>query len=164
MTGGVVVIGVGNTYRRDDGVGPAVAAEIAECDLPGVRVVTVVDEPIALLDAWAGAALAVIIDAGVAAASTPGRVRRFATIQSTSSGVLSSHGWGIPEMLELGRALERTPQELVVFTVDAADTGHGPGLTPDVAGAVPKVVAAVLAELRGRRSAGAPVDFRPRHG
>ena len=64
--------------------------------LPGVRVVTVVDEPIALLDARAGAVLAVIIDAGVAPESTPGRVRRCAAIEWTSSGALYSHGWGIP--------------------------------------------------------------------
>lgn len=150
MTGGVVVIGVGNTYRRDDGVGPAVATEIAGRALPGVRVVTDLGEPTTLLDAWAGAALAVIIDAGVAGEPTPGRIRRYENNDWTGSAALSSHGLGIPEMLELGRALERAPEDLVVFTVDAADTGQGIGLTPDVASAVPDVVAAVLAEVRQR--------------
>lgn len=32
------VIGIGNELRRDDGIGPAVAAEIQHRDIPGVRV------------------------------------------------------------------------------------------------------------------------------
>jgi hydrogenase maturation protease len=146
LTGGVVVIGVGNTYRRDDGVGPAVATAIAGRALPGVRVVTDVREPTTLLDVWAGAALAVIIDAGVAEESAPGRIRRYANNDWTGSAALSSHGLGVAEMLELGRALQRVPARVVVFTIDAADTGHGVGLTPAVAAAVPEVVSAVLAE------------------
>ena len=35
-----VVIGVGNTFRRDDGVGIAVAEDIATRNLSGVRAVT----------------------------------------------------------------------------------------------------------------------------
>jgi hypothetical protein len=48
----------------------------------------------------------------------------------------------------------------VVFTVDATDTGHGAGLTPAVAAAVPELVAAMLGELREQNSADAAVDFR----
>ncbi len=58
-----VVIGVGNTDRRDDGVGPAVAAEVAADCPAGVRVLTCAVEPTAILDAWDGADLAVVIDA-----------------------------------------------------------------------------------------------------
>ena len=39
------------------------------------------------------------------------------------------------------------PDKLVVFTVDIADAGHGVGLTPAVAAAVPEVIKAVLEEL-----------------
>ena len=35
MTDEALVIGIGNDFRRDDGVGLAVAAEIAERRLPG---------------------------------------------------------------------------------------------------------------------------------
>lgn len=60
----------------------------------------------------------------------------------------SSHGLGVPEAVELGEALDRLPERLVVLTVEAADIGYGLGLTEPVAAAVPALVADVLAEFR----------------
>lgn len=142
-----VVIGIGNDFRRDDGVGPAVADEIAKRELPGVRVLTAIGEPGAILDAWTGASLAVVVDAAVGEGSTPGRVRRWDPVDVEGSGVVSSHATGLPQTYALGQALGQIPQKLVVFSVDVADVGDGPGLTPEVAAAVPQVVDAVLTEL-----------------
>lgn len=61
---------------------------------------------------------------------------------------LSSHGVGIGRTHGLGQALGRVPDALVVFTIEVADTGHGIGLTPQVAGAVPEVVDMVVAEIK----------------
>ena len=47
--------GSGNPFRRDDGIGPAVAAAIERRHLPGVRVVISDGEPSGLLEAWSGA-------------------------------------------------------------------------------------------------------------
>ena len=144
-----VVIGIGNTYRRDDGVGLAVADELAKRDLPGVRIVTAIGEPGAILEAWTGVALAVVVDAALEEGSTPGRIRRWTPCDVESTAVVSSHALGLPQTYALGQALRQTPDELVVFTVDIADVGHGIGLTPAVAAAVPEVVEAILAELTG---------------
>ena len=48
-----VVIGVGNEYRRDDGIGPALVAALADHWLPGVRLVVSDGEPARLMDDWA---------------------------------------------------------------------------------------------------------------
>ncbi len=141
------MIGIGNSYRRDDGVGLAVADEIAKRGLPGVRVLTAIGEPGAILDAWTGAALAVVIDAAVDAGSTPGCVRRWTPGDAASTAVVSSHALGLPQTYALGEALGQLPDALVVFTVDVADTGDGVGLSPAVAAAVPTLGTAVLAEL-----------------
>ena len=58
-----VLIGIGNPYRRDDGIGPALAAEIEQLRPPGVSVTVSDGEPTWLLDAWSGAPLAVVVDA-----------------------------------------------------------------------------------------------------
>jgi hydrogenase maturation protease len=146
----VVVIGIGNEYRRDDGVGPAVAAAINERTLPGVRVVTGIEDPMDLLDAWSAAALALLVDAAVTSPSTPGRIHRCAAGDVPAARGMSSHSLNVPEVFALGQALGRVPDQLVVFTVEAADTGHGVGLTPQVAAAVPEVVAAAVAEIVSR--------------
>jgi hydrogenase maturation protease len=78
LSTGVVVIGLGNDYRRDDGVGPIIAAAVNDKALPGVRVVTGVADPMSLVEAWSPAALAVLVDAAITSASTPGRIHRCA--------------------------------------------------------------------------------------
>jgi hydrogenase maturation protease len=144
----LIVIGIGNEFRRDDGVGLTIAQRIAERNLPGVRVVSGISEPAALLEAWSGAARAVVVDAVTGANSDPGRIRRWTGPGLESSAVISSHEFGLAQTYALGQALARMPDELVVFTVDVVDTNHGIGLTPAVAAAVPSLVDALIDELR----------------
>lgn len=144
-----VVIGIGNPYRHDDGIGPAVAAGIERLRLPGVRVIVSDGEPVSLLAAWDGAGLAVVIDAFRQAPGCPGRIRRLTAGQLASEGAgASSHGFGVPYALRLGRALHRQPSHLVVIGVEGTDFSAGTGLSPAVTAALPAAVAAVRAELR----------------
>jgi hydrogenase maturation protease len=142
-----VVIGIGNELRRDDGVGLTVADEIANRELPGLRVLTAIGEPGAILDAWVSASLAVVVDAVMGEGSKPGQIRRWTPGDDAEPAVVSSHALGLPQTYALGQALGQIPDKLVVFTVDVANTGHGVGLTSAVAAAVPNVVDAVIAEL-----------------
>lgn len=142
-----VVIGIGNRFRCDDGLGPAVAERFGALTRPGVRVVPEVTECTALLDAWAGASLAVVVDAAVG--GRPGRVRRWSLDQLTGPVVLSSHDLDLQQTFELGRALGCAPEKVVVVTVGAVRTGHGEGLSPAVLAALPeavRLVETVLAE------------------
>ncbi|BBX73056.1 hydrogenase maturation protease [Mycobacterium shinjukuense] len=142
-----VVVGLGNRYRRDDGVGVVAAEALNELALADVRVVTDIAEPVSLIEAWSGAGLAVVIDAAVVTRSTPGRVRRCDVSDVAACEGLSTHGIDIARTYALARALGRVPGALVVFTVDVADTGQGVGLTPHVAGAVLEVVRVVVDEI-----------------
>ena len=143
-----VVIGVGNCYRRDDGIGPAAAAEIERQHLPGVRVVISDGEPAGLLEAWAGMDLAIVVDAVRCVPATPGRMHRWPARQLEGGWTASSHGLGIPDALDLGRALDRCPRRVVLFAVESADLRPGAGLSRAVATSLPDVVAAIATELR----------------
>ncbi|BBY08231.1 hydrogenase maturation protease [Mycobacterium noviomagense] len=148
MNADVVVIGIGNPYRRDDGVGPAVAAAIDEHKPAHVRVVTGIEDPMTLLEAWSGAKLAVLVDAAMTTPSTPGRIHRVTAGDLIAGGGVSTHGLNVTQALALGQALGRMPDRLVVLGVEAADTGQGFGFTAQVAAAMPHVIAAV-AEIIG---------------
>ena len=147
MTGiaDVVVIGIGNPYRLDDGVGPAVAAAVAAHGRQGVRVVISAAEPTAILDAWAGATLVVLVDA--AAGGTPGRVRVGTLEDFAESAAVSSHDLSVRQTYGLAAVLDRAPAALLVVTVDVAEVGYGEGLSPAVAAALPVAVCAVLSAI-----------------
>jgi hydrogenase maturation protease len=147
MSGDVLVIGIGNDFRRDDGVGLAVAAEIAKRRPAGVRVMTAIGEPASILEAWTDAQLVIAVDAAMGEGATPGRIRRWTPGNDDQPSVVSSHAVGLPQTYALGQALGRIPQKLVVLTVDIEDISHGLTLTPAVKAAVPAAVEEVLAEL-----------------
>ena len=148
-----MVIGIGNEYRRDDGFGPAVVAGLAQLSRhdPGLAAVELVasdGEPAWLLDRWAGAELAIVVDA-VKATGPGGRTGPAGRCHVFDAGDLagsagerpaSSHGVGLGSTVELGRLLDRLPRRLVVVAVTGAEFGYGVGLSPPVAAAVVPVV------------------------
>lgn len=152
----IAVIGVGNEYRRDDGVGPVVVARLRHHAPPGVTFTITDGEPTQLLDAWAGADLAVVIDAVLCEPSVPGRIHRTDAVPRPGA-TASTHGLGIPDAVRLADALGRTPKQLVVYAVEAGDIGFGHGLTAAVAAALPTLMRAVLTEIANhdRTAAGA---------
>jgi hydrogenase maturation protease len=148
---GIVVIGTGNPFRHDDGVGAEVLARLRQVLPAEVRLAECDGEPTGLLATWTGARLAVVVDA-TAPAGAPGSVHRF-EIRHGEGDVpdrahrASSHALGIGDAVRLARTLGRLPARLVVLGVEAADLEHGPGLSPPVRAAVEPTVERVLAEI-----------------
>ena len=145
MNDGVVVIGIGNPYRRDDGVALEVLRGVEALRLPGVRCLESDGESTALCDAWTGAQLAVVIDAmrsGAAAGTLHvGTMGADALAVHTPSG--GSHALSLADALALGEVLERLPARLLVVGVEVGEVGDGPGLSEAVAAAVAAAVRAV---------------------
>lgn len=149
MTAGrVVVIGVGNEFRRDDGAGPAVISSLARLGLPGVELATSDGEPTRLLDLWHGAALAVVIDAVRSdSRATAGTVHRATPDDPIAPAASSTHGLGVPGALRLAQALDRLPASLVIFGIEGSEFGYGNHLSEAVTEAIPDVVSAVIDEI-----------------
>ncbi|BBZ33000.1 hydrogenase maturation protease [Mycolicibacterium confluentis] len=162
MTPRVVVIGLGNAYRRDDGVGLAVADEVARTAPPDVGVHAGVRDSSQLLDLWVGAEAAILVDATVGPLGEPGRIRRITPDAVATTRTTSSHGLDVAAALALGETLRRNPSRVVLYTVDVADCGYGIGLTSDVAATVPAVAAAVIAEARAATAAPCGTARHPR--
>ena len=145
----VVVIGVGNEFRRDDGAGPAVIGRLRDLVPSGVELVVTDGEPTRLIEAWTGAALAVVVDAVRAEPSHPGQVHRFVVDRPGpgTGGTASSHGLGLDDAITLAVALDRMPGRLIVHAIEAADFTQGTGLTPAVAAAVEVAATAILNDI-----------------
>ena len=143
----VVVLALGNDWRRDDGVGWAVLEELRH--LAGVASLAAVREPIELLDLWAGTDVAVVVDA-LSAPDQPGTVQVGALQLASDARIpdpfrlgVSSHGLGLVEVLRLAQQLGSAPSQVVVVGVVGGDFGRGVGLTEAVSRAVPDAARAV---------------------
>jgi hydrogenase maturation protease len=135
----VVVIGVGNPYRRDDGVGAAVVELLRRLGLPdGVRLECSLGDTAELIELWRDTDLAVVVDAARPAIARPGAVHH----------TVSSHHLPMGEAIELARVLRRMPKRLELFAIEVADTGHGEGLSPAVRAAAQRTAQAIATEVK----------------
>jgi hydrogenase maturation protease len=148
----IAVIGVGNDFRRDDGVGWAVLARLRERAPrlpPGAVLATCDGEPGRLIALWENADLAVVVDAAHAHPGTPGRVHRLELDAGhlAQPPTTSSHGLGLGEAVELARVLGALPDHVVVYAVEGADSTLGTGLSPAVAAAVDPLARTIESEI-----------------
>jgi hydrogenase maturation protease len=145
-----MVIGVGNAWRGDDAAGLAVARRLRELAPAGIEVREHEGEATGLVEAWSGADHVVVVDAAAFGAPA-GSVRRFdAGAGPLPARVLrsSTHAFGVPDAVELARALGRLPARLDVYAVEGADFAAGAALTPAVAAAVEGLAQALGSGLR----------------
>lgn len=146
----MIVIGVGNEFRRDDGAGPAVVEALRARAPAGVTLAVCDGEPTALIELWSGAALAVVVDA-VRGEGEPGRVHELGGAITGGTPGTSSHALGLGEATRLAEALGRLPAELRVYAIEGADFGFGTGLCPPVSRAVTVVADRITALADARR-------------
>jgi hydrogenase maturation protease len=145
----VLVVGVGNPDRGDDGFGPVVAQRLRGRAPSTVRVLERSGDALALIEDWNGIPSVIVIDA-VAPISQPGRVHRLDLTDSPLPigwAPRSSHAFGVAETVELARSLGRLPRCLVAYLVEGEQFATGAPLSPAVAGAIEDVAARVVVEL-----------------
>jgi hydrogenase maturation protease len=153
----VLVAGMGNEYRRDDGAGPEVARRVAEL-VPGATDIGPATDPLDLLGRWDNAELVVVVDA-IRSGSPAGTIH-LVVLDSEEERphdrparrATSSHGIGLAGALRLSRSLGIAPRRVVVVGVEGQDFGQGIGLTGAVADAVPvaaRQVIGVIEEIGG---------------
>jgi hydrogenase maturation protease len=148
----MLVLGAGNSFRRDDAAGLAAARRLRRRLSGDVRVLEREGDLASLLEDWGAADDVVIIDA-TSSGVTPGTVRRFEAHARCLPAVfsrVSTHAFGVAEAIELARALGRLPARVVVYGIEGRDFAAGEGLSPEVAAAVDEVVERVEQEAAGR--------------
>lgn len=149
MTNGpALLLGVGNPFRRDDGIGPALVARLGPRLATGCRgVVERGDDISRLIAAWEGIAVACVVDAALSA-DPPGTLRvHDARGWTAGSHDPSSHGFGLAEAIALSRTLGTLPPAFHVVSVAGADFGHGEGLSPTLAARLDAIAMQVAAAL-----------------
>lgn len=152
----VLLIGVGNPLRGDDGAGLAAARrlrarllqerpdlelELAECT----------GDLTSLLSLWSGREHVLIFDAAPPPGVQPGHVLRIDPDRDPipAPAARSTHSLGLAQAVSLGRALGSLPQRLALYAIGAAAFEHGEGLSGDAERGVEAAVAAAMREVRG---------------
>ena len=145
-----LIIGIGNEYRGDDGVGRQVARRLASLDPPNVEIQESSGESFSLMELWSNAPEVILIDA-VQSGAEPGTVQRFdAGTTPLPTGFVqqcSTHALSLPEAIEMARSLEQLPPKVILYGIEGLRFEHGNILTPTVARAAEETVGHILQEI-----------------
>ena len=144
------IIGIGNTFRSDDGAGIAVVQRVREQIATGITVTEESGEGTALLEAWKGARAVIVVDA-VHSGAPPGTIHRLDACAKEIPRQFfhySTHAFGVREAVQLGRAMNQLPPRLIVNGIEGKNFGAGVGLSTEVEQASIAVAARVLDEVR----------------
>ena len=149
-----ILIGIGNTFRSDDGIGIYISHKLkehfAESKADHIDIDESSGEGAGLMSAWEGYDRVYLFDA-VMGRGQPGFIHR---LQASERNIpsdffrYSSHAFSLAESVELARTLDQLPEELIVYGVEAQDFSYGENLLPIVQAAGDEIVKRVIEELQ----------------
>jgi hydrogenase maturation protease len=153
----IKVIGVGNAWRGDDAAGLLVVRRLQQEKLPQVEISENSGTAGALADAWKDANGVIVVDA-VVSGGQPGSIYRFdAHAHMTTFPLfrsLSSHGFGMAEVLALGRLFHDLPPVFIIYGIEGEDFTLGEELSPAVTAVIPEVARRISQEIQAWVSSG----------
>ena len=147
----ILVLGLGNTLLRDDGLGiRAVERLTAEYELPAE--VEVLDGGVMGLDLLSrleGITALLIVDA-IRAGRPPGTPIRLEgdAIPAALAQKMSMHQAGLQDLLAVSALRGTLPERVVLYGLEPEIIGWGIELSPNIAPQIDKLVASVVQELR----------------
>jgi hydrogenase maturation protease len=146
----LVVIGIGNEFRGDDGVGIYAARKLKEMKLAGVLVEALSGEGLALFEAFKDLQNVILIDA-VQSGADSGTIYSFDVGERPLPKTLfrnsSTHDFGVVDAIELARAMGQLPQKLIVYGIEGVSFAQADALTPSVKNAAEEVILQIAKEL-----------------
>ncbi|MGB8645284.1 MAG: hydrogenase maturation protease [Anaerolineae bacterium] len=146
----MLIIGIGNPDRSDDGVGLAVARALAAKNLPNTTVVEARGDGATLGEVWKREDHVIIVDA-MCSGAPPGAIRRFDAHEvqvPLDRFRCSSHTFGVGEAIELARSLNRLPAHMILVGIEGKNFDVGLGISRQVVIAARQVVAEIAREIR----------------
>ncbi len=156
MKRNTVIIGLGNLYMRDEGIGVRVADALASrADLPGhVDVLDLGSGGLSVLHAISGRRRAVLVDCAFMD-EAPGTWRRFspADVRNRKLSMrYSLHEGDVMQTLELARQLGECPEEVRIIGIQPESIEPGEDLTAALQNRFEDYLQAVLHTLDTRHS------------
>ena len=122
----ILVIGYGNTLRRDDGVGPRVAQAVAALGLAGVRTMACGLLTPEISDPVSRVRVAIFVDAAVDAP----REVQFRKLEAAGTAQVMAHAASPATVLALARDVFGHAPEAWWLTIPVEDIGVGEEISP----------------------------------
>lgn len=144
-----LVLGLGNTLFRDDGIGIRVIEKLADRGY-AAEIKNGATLGLSLLEALKNSEKVIVVDA-VDMGKAPGTIGRFTAeeiIGLPESRNFSLHEIGLLEVLKIGRSLNEEFNNVIIVGVQPREVGPGEQLSKEVEETIPEVIETIEKEVK----------------
>ncbi len=148
MENNTLILGVGNIYRKDDGIGPIVIEQLKKESISNVDLLNGCTDGLVMFEYLKGYKKAIIIDAA-RMNSSPGEIKIFSrhdTKRNIKFDTLSTHGFGLSEALSLVDEFD-FDINITIIGIEPVDISFGEGLSKEVEEKIDFIKQAVKKQL-----------------
>ena len=146
-----VIIGIGNPFMSDDGIGVHAVRYLQEKLADDVILVEGEVYSLDLLPYLEESDRAIFIDS-VDVQDDPGTIYRFSpeeVAQRLPAPSLSMHDFGLYDLIAAARLLDQCPERITIIAVQVKSVEVGTDLTSEVRDSIPHIHRLVLEEIHG---------------
>lgn len=141
------IIGIGNEFRSDDGIGLFVVRELKE-RYPHLNILESDGNGVELLSLYQNSDLLILIDAAFAEKEEEiGKILHLNlkdTVDFSDIKLFSSHSFGLVESLKMGKILNLIPDETHLYLVFARDFSYGNNSSKEVQKSIEKIISLII--------------------
>ncbi|MCX8057554.1 MAG: hydrogenase maturation protease [Ignavibacteria bacterium] len=141
------IIGIGNEFRSDDGIGLYVAREIKK-QYPHLNVFESDGDGVELISHFQKCDLLILIDAAYTNKfEDVGKIIQLnASDFDKISNIhfVSSHNFGLVEALKMGKTLKILPDDLYLYVILAKNFDYGTGISEQLKESIEKIISLII--------------------
>jgi hydrogenase maturation protease len=144
-----LIVGIGNEFRSDDGIGIVTSRKIKERIGERARVIEHGGDGVSLMEEWKNHNKVILIDA-VAFGGFPGTIFFIDAARAQIPNETkhhSSHLFGIAEAIETARVLKSLPSELYIYGIEGHSFELGTNISKEVMDASDEVINKIISDF-----------------
>lgn len=144
----IIIVGIGNQYRGDDGAGWAVIDGLPASVGSSIKLVKLRGDIAALIEIFSSYAKVYVVDAclGSSLVGTWQRIDLHQQAIPNENPQTSTHGFGLSQAISIAKNLDQLPEKLILYALSGDTYGFCDTLSPPVVKSVDQVIQAILNE------------------
>lgn len=148
--GNLIVVGIGNPYRGDDGAGWAIIDGLKKKLSPAIELVKQRGDIAELIDIFAQYNTVYLVDAYQSHALMDSwkRIDIHQEPIPDEQPQTSTHGFSIAQAISLAKNLDQLPKKLILYAIKGDNYTISDHLSPSVAKSIDEVMEAILKEIQ----------------
>jgi hydrogenase maturation protease len=144
-----LIVGIGNDFRCDDGIGLDIARRLSGILHDTVEVKMNYGDGAMLMEQWQNYNKVILVDAS-SLSGNPGNISCFNLVKEMLPADIknhSSHLFSVYEAIETAKVLNKLPPELIIFTIEGKVFKPGVNISEEVFSSSKEVIKLILQKI-----------------